>query len=156
MRRGVKRWWSIGLVLALALPALGACGPGTTLILADVRAAEDINPDFQGRPSPIVVRLYQLKTPVAFSNATYFALYDKEQAELGNDLLGREEFEFRPGQEVKIERELEAQTRYIGILAGYRDIERATWRVVTPVKIEKKNELKIDFRRLAVSASVVD
>ena len=41
-------------------------------------ATADTNPDGSGRPSPIVVRVYQLKTDGAFKGADFFALYDDE------------------------------------------------------------------------------
>ncbi len=52
--------------------------------------AQDVNPDRAGRPSPIVVRIYQLKEEGAFNNADYFALMDKEQETLGASLVSRE------------------------------------------------------------------
>ena len=45
-------------------------------------ASPDVNPDGQNRPSPIVVRIYQLKDDTGFKDADYFALYDKEAATL--------------------------------------------------------------------------
>src|ERR1700749_1468022 len=65
---------------------------------AAIVVAADVNPDSAGRPSPVVVRLYQLKEEGAFNSANFFDITDKEQATLGPSLDSREEYELLPGQ----------------------------------------------------------
>jgi type VI secretion system protein VasD len=144
------------LLFAWSLTALSGCGSSPTRIEANIVAAEDLNPDFNGRASPLVVRLYQLKSPVAFNNASFFALYDSDAAALGEDLQGKEEIELKPGDNLEIERELQPQTHFIGFLAGYRDIENASWRAVAEVPEGETTDLKIDFGRLTVKIVDVD
>ena len=52
----------------------------------NVAAHGNVNPDDNGRPSPVVLRVYQLKDDAAFKDAEFFALFDKEQATLGASL----------------------------------------------------------------------
>ena len=138
--------------LTLMLSVVTGCMLGwPTRIEANIAAAEDLNPDYNGRASPLVVRIYHLKSDLAFNNASFFALYDNDEAELGGDLLGKEEIELRPGQELVYNRELVPETRFVGILAGYRDIENASWRAVAEIKKGKTAEVKFDFDRLKVS-----
>ena len=40
----------------------------------------------------MVVRVYQLKTDVAFKGAEFFALFDDDMKVLGPDLIGRNEY----------------------------------------------------------------
>jgi len=95
---------NVTLVPGLCLLACAAAGcsskqpkpPPPTKAAIVVTA--DVNPDAAGRPSPIVVRLYQLKEEGAFNGASYFALADKEQATLGPSLESREEYELQPGR----------------------------------------------------------
>jgi type VI secretion system protein VasD len=124
-------------------------GPAT--IEADFRAAVDLNPDHEGNPSPLVVRLYELKSATAFNNSGFFSLYDNDSIELGDDMKGREEMEFQPGQALLLERELEPETRYIGVMAAYRDIENARWRAVLEVEPGSDTEVIIALDRLAVT-----
>ena len=161
------------LLLGMVMPALSGCladaasgvtsavidklfetGPAT--IEANIVAAEDLNPDYDGQASPLVVRMYELKSPTAFNNASFFALYDSDVAELGDDLKGKEEIELRPGDKLELERELQPETRFVGFIAGYRDIENAAWRAVTEVPEGETTDLKIDFGRLAVKIVEVD
>lgn len=136
---------------ALSLSVVAGCLGLPTRIEATIAAADDLNPDYRGRPSPLVVRIYQLKSDLAFNNASFFALYDNDQSELGADLLGKEEIELRPGEDKVYSRVLGDDTRYVGILAGYRDIDNASWRAIAEVKKGKTTEVTLDFARLKVS-----
>ncbi len=147
-RRAIQTAAAVGLLL----PVVAGCLPGLpTRIEANIAAAEDLNPDYKGRASPLVVRFYHLKSDLAFNNASFFALYDNDEAELGSDLLGKEEIELRPGQELVYNRNFEPETRYVGVLAGYRDIENASWRAVVEIRKYKTTEVNFDFARLKVS-----
>ncbi len=131
--------------LAIAsLVALGSCGflpkksdnPDTVVQLV-ITASPSINPDINGRPSPVVVRIYQLKAQTAFSIADYFTLTEREQEALGSDLLFRESFVIRPGETRKWEHTYNAMGgRGLGIVVGYRAIERSTWRAFVEVPDE--------------------
>ncbi len=157
----------LGVVILLASPSCADVASGVTsagldkvleegpaMIEAEFRAAVDLNPDHEGNPSPLVVRLYELKSATAFNNTGFFSLYDNDTGELGNDMKGREELEFQPGQALLLERELEPETRYIGVMAAYRDIENARWRAVLEVEPGSETEVIIVLDRLAVSIEV--
>lgn len=48
-----------------------------TKINLKLTGGDQLNPDLNGRPSPIVVRLFELKHPVTFENADFFSLYER-------------------------------------------------------------------------------
>ena len=91
-------------------------------------AGADINPDAGGRPSPIVIRIYQLRTDAAFTSAEFFALFDDEQKVLGPELISRDEFMVSPSEKRTIDVSLSGETRFVGALAAFRDIRNAQWR----------------------------
>ncbi|UDM51910.1 type VI secretion system lipoprotein TssJ [Cupriavidus sp. MP-37] len=95
-----------------------------------VTAKDTVNPDDKGRPSPVLVRIYELKTDSAFENADYYSLEKSDKTLLTQDLLARDEFILRPGESRDIERKLNPDTQAIGILVGYRELGKATWRSV--------------------------
>jgi type VI secretion system protein VasD len=95
-----------------------------------VAAKDTVNPDEKGRASPVLVRVYELKTAAAFENADYFTLDKGDKALLAQDLLERDEFVLRPGESRDIERKLNADTQALGFMVGYRELGKATWRVV--------------------------
>lgn len=89
-----------------------------------------VNLDSASRPAPVVLRVLLLRSAVAFNAADFFALFDKEQATLGADLVAREEVQLRPGETARLTKPLPADARVIAALAAFRDLERSDWRAV--------------------------
>ena len=101
-------------------------------------ASDRLNPDLNGRPSPIVVRLFELKHPVAFENADFFSLYERAKESLAPDMVTSEELELRPGETVDLKLTVGEGSRYVGVLAAYRDLPETRWRYtlqVTPLAL---------------------
>ena len=115
-------------------------------------ASEDANPDSSGRPSPIVVRVYQLKTDAAFNAAEFFPLFDDEQKVLGAELISRDEFVLAPAETRTIDVALSGDTRYVGAVAAFRDIRNAQWRVLVPAP-KKGLTVAVEKARIIVSPS---
>ncbi|MBV6825304.1 type VI secretion system lipoprotein TssJ [Pseudomonas sp. PD9R] len=126
------------LTTVIALTSLAGCSSlspysSVTKLNLKLVASDQLNPDLQGRPSPIVVRLFELKHPVAFENADFFSLYERGKESLAPDMVSGEELELRPGQIVELKLSLQAGSRYVGVLAAYRDLPETRWRYTVPV-----------------------
>jgi type VI secretion system protein VasD len=126
-----------------ALVLLAGCSslsPYSTVTKLNLKltASDQLNPDLNGRPSPIVVRLFELKHPVAFENADFFSLYERAKESLAPDLVASEELELRPGETIELKLSVEEGSRYVGVLAAYRDLPETKWRYtvqITPVDV---------------------
>lgn len=134
-----------GIFFFLIVATLGGCAAGPRTVepvpfYMVLSADSDINPDVRGRPSPVVVRVYELRNGSSFESADFFSLFDKEQAVLGADLIQRDEVILRPTDTRHISRRAHPDTRVIGIAAAYRNLERGTWRTIVylppPVEIK--------------------
>ncbi len=101
--------------------------------IAHLRAASDANPDGNGRPSPLVVRVYVLKQDQAFKSAEFFALYDHDKETLAADLLASQEFELKPGESQDYVFTALPQARSFAVIAAYRDLRNAQWRATYDV-----------------------
>lgn len=141
----------IAIAMLGALGLLAGCGsvsPLSTLTKLDLTltASDAVNPDRHGRPSPVVVRLIELRHPVAFENADFFSLYGRAEQSLPKDWVNSEELELRPGQQLALKLSVEPQSRYVGVLAAYRDLPQVQWRLVLPVAQEQliRVELMLD------------
>ncbi len=116
------------LAVALTL-IMAACGgppppPPPTMFELTLVASPDLNQGF-----PVEVRVYQLGSPAAFSEADFFQIYDADQATLGPDLLAREDFTINPGDTLPtLVREMKPGAGFIGVLVAYRDPDRSSWR----------------------------
>lgn len=116
-----------------------------------ISASADANPDATGRPSPVVVRVYQLRAEAAFKAAEFFALFDDEQKVLGPELISRDEFVLAPSERRTIDVAVSGQTRYVGAIAAFRDIRNAQWRTLVPAP-RKGLTVSVEGTRLVLSA----
>jgi type VI secretion system protein VasD len=98
---------------------------------AELVVSPDVNPDASGRASPVVVRVYQLRNDGEFNSADFFGVYEKEKETLGASLVSREEYVLAPGEDRKLDLPVNAETRFIGVVAAFRDIRVARWRAVS-------------------------
>lgn len=85
------------------------------IVTLNIYAADNINPNENGNPRPVVVRLYQLKNDVRMENATYDDILLKDKETLQDDLMKVDEVSVFPNDlvQVKFERIKEAS-----VLAG--------------------------------------
>jgi len=155
---GKRRTIRMAVVLmSLGLAACGSSPPKPQAVKMKITVSADVNPDGASRPSPVVVRVYQLKDDAAFKEADFFALYDKEQATLAAALVSREEFELTPNEHRAVDYKLSPDAHFVGVAAAYRDIRNAQWRaeVGAPDKrmlnMVKKNQISIAVERARVS-----
>lgn len=129
---------------------LGMGGPA--VLNAKVVASADVNPDARKRPSPVVVRIFELKAPTLFEQADFVSLFEKDQAALGGEFVSREEFVMRPGETKQVNKPLSPDTKFVGVMVAFRELERARWRAVVPVAAGKKNVVSIDLADITVQA----
>jgi type VI secretion system protein VasD len=151
----IRRLAVMGLFVALA-----ACAskppkpPKPTALTGTIQVSENANPTASQRPSPLLLRVYELKSAAAFNSADFMALYQRDQAELAADLEGREEYMLSPGESKQFKKTLAPETRFLGVLAAYRDLEHATWRAVVAVQPSQNQQVLIQAGERAVEATL--
>jgi type VI secretion system protein VasD len=140
-----------GLALSATMLTAGcAREPDPTPIGVTLNADAGINPNEEGKASPIVVRLYELKGLKAFNNASFFDLMDDETKALGAELIASREYEMTPGKEEKYDREISPEATHVGVVAGFRDIQSAKWRDSIELEQGKDNDFVIYLTSQAV------
>lgn len=124
---------------------LSACGSKSNIHYLPITYIADnqINPDIYNKPSPLVVTVFQLKSLTNFKNSDFFSLYQKPKITLGDDYLSQEQIEIRPNQKMVSSLELLPETRYLAVIAAYRDIDKAQWNRVIKLNNRKKLQLVI-------------
>lgn len=127
------------LVVFSLLTGCSTLSPFSTVTKLDLKlvASDQVNPDLHGRPSPIVVHLLELRHPVAFENADFFSLYGRAEQVMPKDWVSSEELEMRPGERLELKLKVEPQSRYVGVLAAYRDLPHVQWRMVVSLNPQK-------------------
>jgi type VI secretion system protein VasD len=134
---------------------MARCGsqPKPPVLMLTIHAAGDQNPNPAGQPTAVAIRIYQLASLGNFTRADVFALIDRQSETFGADLLGVDEFVVAPGETQQITRELKAGTRFIGAVALFRQIDRATWRVQAPAAASGPTRLTLATVGLQLTAS---
>jgi len=138
----MPRFTCMALLAALfSLSGCAALSPYSDMTKLDLtlNGTDELNPDLNGRPSPIVLRLIELKHPVAFETADFFSLYQRPKEVLAPDLVVLEELELRPGEQREMKLSVQPGSRYVGVLAAYRDLPESNWRVVIPLQEHERN-----------------
>lgn len=120
--------------------------PKPTVLQISLAVDLNANPDARGRASPVVARMLELKSLAAFQSTDFFSLFDHEKDVLGSELVTKEELLLQPGENQQFTRELQPETRFVAVLAAYRDIERSRWRASIPITLNETTPVIISVR----------
>ncbi|WP_022963059.1 type VI secretion system lipoprotein TssJ [Halopseudomonas pelagia] len=136
------------LALTASLFVLVGCStvsPYSDLTKLDLNleGSSQLNPDLNDRPSPIVLHLMELKHPVAFENADFFSLYQRPREALSPDLIAIEELELRPGERRELKLSVQEGSRYVAVLAAYRNLPDTNWRFIIPLQEKGLNQINL-------------
>ena len=135
---------TLGALLIMGMLAVSGCqrvnsGFGGVLnletnVTIDLKVESDINPDERQTPSPLYVRLYQLKDKKLFERADFIQLYDQDEATLGADFISSQKLKLlQPGQSRKEKLVLEEETKFIGFYAEFFQYKDSAYKFVVPV-----------------------
>lgn len=148
--------------VAFCSAGCGSAPPKPAAARALITASGDVNPNPEGRASPVHVRVYQLKEEAAFMEADYWTLSDKAAQTLGPALLQTLERDVVPGGREELELKIEPDARVLAVMAEFSDYRNAEWRTVVkaPQKslkdIIRKDRVTVTLEQRKVSVSVGD
>lgn len=116
-------------------------------------AEADINPDDKNRPSPLFIRLYELKSTRQFDRANFIDLYERDKEILGADMIAKQTLKrLKPGDERNDKLVLNPETRYVGLVAEFLQYQKAKFKVVIPIAKENVVASSSDIR---ISGNVI-
>lgn len=119
-----------------------------------MEVALDANPNLYGRPSPVLLTVYQLSDAQAFLKADLSQLTSVIQ-ESDTLWLARQTFQLSPG-ELRIHRFVpDSALRLMAVVAEYRDLDNARWRAVEVFHAQSPLTLSVAVARGAVSISTI-
>jgi len=127
-----------GCILSLigVLTLLGCGGTPKQDVVLTLKATHDLNPDLDGTPHSVVVRVYTLKEQDRFNKATFKDLWKHDRDTLGNDLLAWKEITVHPDSQhpLELEVELKKGEGFLGVVAFFLEYQGKTWRQILPLK----------------------
>jgi len=136
-------------VIGIAVLALAACGgpPPPTIVDLTMVAAQDANSYAgDGVGFPVQVSVYQLKSPDAFTGKDFSQI-----GELGGELI--DTYTLSPGASQTVRHELLPDSRYLGVVAAFREINTglAAWKASMPVEPNKTSAVTANIGASAVA-----
>ena len=94
----------------------------------------DVNPDDDRKPSPLFVRMYQLKSTKMFGRANFIDLYEKDKEVLGADMISVHKLRrIKPGESRDENFVLNKDTRFIGLYAEFLRYKKSGYKLLIPV-----------------------
>lgn len=143
------RWvWTTLLVASLVGACSGGQPPPALPLSGTFEVGAALNPDRDGRSSPVFVRVYQLSSKQAFTRASFEDLQRRDEQVLAKDLLHRELLQFCPlqapegdapqgprecrGSGETLTMELNPEARYLAAFAEFYDYRTSgsQWRAI--------------------------
>jgi type VI secretion system protein VasD len=135
--------------------------PKPITAVVSIVAAPDLNPNREGRPSPVFVRLLLLRDATRFMNAEFDEVTVKSDQVLAAALLGRDERMVAPGSTTRLTLEVPPEARVLGVVAEFADLPGSHWRTATVategglVSQFKGHSLQVSLSRQTVSTAFV-
>lgn len=114
----------------------------------------NINPDENKRPSPVYVRLYELKSPTIFQKADFIDLYERDTTILGPDFVNKQVLKpLSPGVNRTDNLKLKSGATNIGLYVEFSQYRGVTYKVVFPVVEHSltKNEVTVKISGTDIS-----
>ena len=139
---------STGLALGLlSISLLNGCATGPVPYEIHGQASPKINLDESGNSLSVVVRLYQLKDKEAFSQLGFDKITSgKSDKEIfGDSLIERSEVVLIPGAPFKSDNTLNASTKYLGVVAMFRQPDANSWRYLLSADEIRRNGLSFQL-----------
>ena len=160
----IRSYRTPSVLLALVLlGALAGCRssapapPKTLDVRLTIQAAPDLNPNGSGRPSPVLLHVYQLREAAKFQNADFEGATVRAESTFGAEVVRREEQMIQPNTTTELVLKVQPEARLLGVIAEYSDESNARWRAVSPVpeggllSFFKKQKLTIELGSAAVT-----
>ncbi|TCS41288.1 type VI secretion system lipoprotein TssJ [Reinekea marinisedimentorum] len=132
--KNISRRLKFGSSLCVLLFLLGCSSPS---LKVQLEAQSQLNQDVQGDSYSVLVRFYQLTDPAIFEKASKSSLFNEDESLLGVTLVGKEELMVSPGLATELNMPKVDETRYLGVVAFYRDASSKNQMAVAKVKSGK-------------------
>jgi len=147
------------LAMVAMLSAISACtSVGEVLDLdTDLRlnfdVSANVNPDDLQKPSPVIVRMYELKSADVFQGANFIDLYEDDKNVLAQDLVAVQRLKYLKPSEQRVENfVLSKDTKFIGLFVEFLKYQDAKYKIVVPVEqmnvIRSKAKIRLDENRI--------
>jgi len=149
-----------GSIVMRAIQGLGAPPPHPSETLEAqlslrIFTAKNLNAGAGNKALALVVKIYHLRSKDRFGQAPFDDFLDsnKEQSDLGQDLINSREMLLLPDQRYLSVERMPLDTRYLGFVAQFRNPAALRWRFVYDVKRSKISGITLGIHACALSST---
>jgi len=146
----------LGGVLLLPLFLIGCANglisgddqPKPTKIEINITTGKDLNVHGGDVSTPVRVLILTLSSISEIEGKGYFPVVFETQNTLGKTLQHQEEIILSPEENTSLEFSVDAlsESKYLAVLAQYKDWENAKWKVLHSLKSGKRNRFDLSLR----------
>ena len=116
------------LVLGLLLVGCAAAPSKRSVLVAEVRASAQANPDATGRPSPVVVYLLSLRSVDRLYSTDIVQVLDGPASALAADLVSFRQLMMLPGEIKAADLDISVDTRFVAVVADLQNFKDLRWK----------------------------
>lgn len=140
----MNKWIKI-LTISFMTLWLGACSTANTKVggvlgldtdfkLTFV-AEKDVNPDDNDVPSPVIIRMYELKSTKLFEKANFIDLYEQDSEVLAKSMISKQALKaVKPNEQIENNFVLNKETQFVGLYVEFLQYENAKYKVTFPIE----------------------
>jgi type VI secretion system protein VasD len=148
------------VVAVASLLMIGGCSTETPKIESysvplRVHAGTNLNQGKYKQPLAQVIKIYHLRAVERFEQTPFddFLSTNEEEQALGSDLLDSREVLLVPGQHFETVEDLDADAKYIGIVAFFRQPAPQRWRLAYSTKDSQATGITLGIHACALSST---
>jgi type VI secretion system protein VasD len=152
-----KKLLKVSILISL-IAVLAACAYTreklglTTTVEFELTVSSTVNPDSDGRASPVVLNLLYLKDNRQFEQEDFIALLESPEDRLGKDLIEKIRLkEFIPSEVRDLINVLPEGVNYVGIIAEFIQYQDAKGKLILPIESHSSNEFSVSVDKDSIS-----
>lgn len=120
-------------ILLLILLLIITTGCSSSQVRVNLSSTANLNLNEDNEPLPVMINIYQLSDSKAFEETSFSELWKKDLLTLGDSLLTKKSLTINPASQEQLVFERHPQTRYVGVMAIFRQPKKEAWRSIKPV-----------------------
>jgi len=152
-----KKIFKFSIVLSL-IAVLAACAYTrekldlVTSLELELKVSSTVNPDSDGRTSPVVLNLLFLKDNRQFEQEDFIALLESPEDRLGKDLIEKIRLkEFIPSENRGVTYVIPEGVNYVGVIAEFIQYQDAQGKLILPIERHTDNEFSVSVDKDSIS-----
>jgi len=152
-----KKLLKVSIVMSL-IAVLAACAYTRekldlmTSLELELKVSSTVNPDSDGRTSPVVLNLLYLKDNRQFEQEDFIALLESPEDRLGKDLIEKIRLkEFIPSENRGLTYVIPEGVNYVGVIAEFIQYQDAQGKLILPIERHTDNEFNVFVDKDAIS-----